>query len=64
METITIKVTDQDARVIASYLRTAYGLNKNTGLSKLCEIAVRRAVAAQARVELDEAEKQVSEEMK
>lgn len=57
METIVIKVTDRDARVIASYLRTAYGMNKNTGLSKLAEIAVRRAVAEQARKELAEAEK-------
>lgn len=62
METITIKVTDQDALAITHYLRAAYGKHKNTSLNTLCEIAVRRAVAAQARVELDESEKLVNEE--
>jgi len=61
METITIKITDRDARVIAGFLRAAYGKNKNTSLNTLCEIAIRTEVAKQAQKELDEAEKELNQ---
>ena len=44
MKTITIQVTNEDARVWAWVLRKEYSKDKRTGLDKLCEIAVRRAV--------------------
>ena len=44
MKTITINVTDDDARLWAWILRKEYGKDKRTGLDKLCEIAVRKAV--------------------
>ncbi|MFH1635560.1 MAG: hypothetical protein ABIG63_16335 [Chloroflexota bacterium] len=47
MQTITIKVTDGNARLWAVMLRERYGRDKRTGLDRLAEIAVRRAVLEQ-----------------
>ena len=53
MTEIKIKVSDEKARRIKYYLCDLYKKNKNTGLNKLCEIAVLKEVARQAQNELD-----------
>lgn len=63
MKTIKIEVTNNDAWAIASYLRDRYKRDRRTTLNKLCEIAIRREVAEQARIELAAAEKALAEEL-
>ena len=47
METITIKITNGDARLWAAILRDRYSKDKRTGLARLAEIAIRREVLDQ-----------------
>ena len=47
MRTITIKVTDGNARLWAVMLRERYGRDKRTGLNRLAEFAIRREVVDQ-----------------
>lgn len=58
MRKVTLTFTNDDARVIASFLRTRYGKDKRATLRGLCEVAVRTEVVAQARVELEKAERE------
>jgi len=57
MQKVTLNFTNDDARAIAAFLRARYQRDKRATLRGLCELAVRTEVAAQARVELEEAER-------
>lgn len=50
---IILEFTNTDANSIAYFLRKRYGKDKRTDLKKLCEIAVRKEVAVQAKHEVD-----------
>ncbi len=51
-QTYTIDIVLSDAEI--HYLRKLFGENKNTGVARLVAIAVKRAVAEEARQELVE----------
>ncbi len=59
MQIVTLNFTNEDARYIKYSLRARYGKDKRTSLIRLCEIAVRQEVAHQAKIELEEAEKEL-----
>jgi len=59
MQKITLTFTNDDARYIEYFLRALYGKDKRTSLTQLCNIAVRKEVAKQAKSELEEAEKEL-----
>ena len=55
MKEVTLKFTNDKARYIACTLRDRYEQDERTILAHLCKIAVLREVAAQSRVEAEEA---------
>ncbi len=56
MVVVTLNFTNEDARYIEYALRGRYNKDKRTGLSQLCEIAIRTEVANQSQKELRKAE--------
>jgi len=59
MKEIKIKISDSDARRIYLYLRDKYKKTNNISLERLCEIAIRKEVAEQAKIELEEISKEI-----
>jgi hypothetical protein len=53
MVKVTLKFTDSQARIVASYLRKRYGKDGRTTLAMLCKKAVLREAAGEARKELE-----------
>jgi ribosomal protein S19E (S16A) len=49
-QTYTISIVLSDAQIW--HLRKLYGKNKNTGVKRLADIAIKRAVAESAKAEL------------
>jgi len=62
MRAITIQVTNADARGIYAFLRDRYSKDNRATIEKLCEIAIQREVADQARIEYEEADRKWREE--
>lgn len=56
---IEIAFRDDEARRILGFLRARY--KSRASLEALCKIAIRQEVAAQAKIELDEAENVIAE---
>ena len=54
MKEITIKVTDDQERRIAYYLRKLYDKDKRTSLERLCRRVIFQAMADGAEKELEE----------
>lgn len=54
METIEIKVTDKNARLIRYFLGRKYNKDKRTSLRKLCNIAIAREVRQQAEKDVED----------
>jgi len=59
MQTVTLEFTNDDARYIMYALRKRYGRDGRATIRGLCDLAIRTEIAAQARVDLDEAEREI-----
>jgi hypothetical protein len=54
MKEVTLKFSDSDSRIIYCFLRDKYNKSNKITLEKLCEIAIRKEVAEQAKFEVEE----------
>lgn len=61
MKTVTFTLTDGDARAATWYLRKRYKKDKRTPLNKLAKTAFLVEVARQAKEELEQLEKELSQ---
>lgn len=54
MKTVTFKLTNDQARIYAWYLRKRYGRDKRTSLNRLAKIALFQEIVAQIDAEKEE----------
>lgn len=63
MQTVTIKLTDRQARWATMILRERYGKDGRTNLNKLAKIALLMEIADESEKDLIKAEKELEQEL-